>query len=135
MLRFDYHGTGDSAGSDTDPGRVAAWIDSIASAVTELKRRSGVSHIALFGVRLGATLAAQAATRLGGVDSLVLWAPCTGRAFARELRAASANRGGASMDGAAGDAEALGYRYTAQTLQDLQALDAGPAPWRRPGAC
>jgi pimeloyl-ACP methyl ester carboxylesterase len=117
VVRFDYHGTGDSAGGDADAGRVPAWLDSIASAVAELKRRSGVSRIALFGVRLGATLAAQAASQLGGVESLVMWAPCTGRSFVRELRAASAT------DGDTGDIEALGYLYKAQTLRDLVALD------------
>ncbi|HQS31790.1 alpha/beta hydrolase [Polaromonas sp.] len=127
VLRFDYHGTGDSAGSDTDPDRVAAWIDSTVSATHELQRRSGVSRLALLGVRLGATLAVQAAARLGGVESLVMWAPCvTGRAFARELRAASASRARpASKQDAAGsgDIEALSYTYTAQTLDDLNNLD------------
>ena len=127
VIRFDYHGTGDSAGSDTDPDRVRAWIDSSTSAANELRRLGGVSRLAFFGVRLGATLAAQAASQLGGVESLVLWAPCvTGAAFVRELRAASSNRskpepaqGGALP----GDIEALGHSYTAQTLRDLDTLD------------
>lgn len=119
VIRFDYQGTGDSAGSDTDPDRVPAWLDSIASAVAELRRRSDVSRVGLFGVRLGATLAAKAAAALGGVDSLVLWAPCSGRVFARELRAA----GAAAPESENGDIESLGYVYTAQTLQSLNALD------------
>jgi len=127
VMRFDYHGTGDSAGSDADPDRVQAWIDSTVCAAGELQRLSGVSRLALFGVRLGATLAAQAAARLGGVESLVMWAPCiTGRAFARELRAAHANRHSADqVSGAAGDGgiEAFGHTYTAQTLNDLNQLD------------
>lgn len=130
VLRFDYHGTGDSAGSDADPDRVQAWIDSTVCATSELQRLSGVSRLALFGVRLGATLAAQAAARLGGVESLVMWAPCvTGRAFARELRAASASRPQIDQaDQIAGHAgggsiEAFGHIYTAQTLQDLNSLD------------
>jgi alpha-beta hydrolase superfamily lysophospholipase len=133
VLRFDYHGTGDSAGSDLDPDRVHAWIDSTVCAASELQRLSGVSRLALFGVRLGATLAAQAAARLGGVESLVMWAPCvTGRAFARELRAANASRPQAdSTDKTTptaapvgnGSLEAFGHTYTAQTLQDLNSLD------------
>lgn len=122
VMRFDYHGTGDSAGCDADPGRVPAWIDSIAAAVGELKRLGAVTRIALFGLRLGATLAAQAAARLGGVDALVMWAPCTGRAFVRELRAASATRATAG-DGETGDIESLGYLYTERTQADLRALD------------
>lgn len=126
VLRFDYQGTGDSSGSDTDPDRVAAWLESIAAAVAELRRASGVSRIVLVGVRLGATLAARAAAALGGVDSLVLWAPCGGRAFGRELRAANAARGEAPA--ADGEIEALGYRYTAATLQALSAMDREPYP-------
>jgi pimeloyl-ACP methyl ester carboxylesterase len=130
VLRFDYHGTGDSAGSDSDPDRVHAWIDSTVAATSELQRLSGVSRLALFGVRLGATLAAQAAARLGGVESLVMWAPCvTGRTFARELRAASASRPQADRDDQTisssgdGSVEAFGHTYTAQTLKDLNGLD------------
>ncbi|MEO8653331.1 MAG: alpha/beta fold hydrolase [Ramlibacter sp.] len=133
VIRFDYHGTGDSAGADTDADRVPAWLASIASAISELRQRSGVSHVALFGMRLGATHAARAAAEVGGVDSLVLWAPCSGRVFTRELRAADAARGGAVPQEGSG-IESLGYLYTAQTLRDLQALDRddpAAAPARR----
>jgi pimeloyl-ACP methyl ester carboxylesterase len=123
VLRFDYQGTGDSSGGDTDPDRVEAWLASIAAAVGELRQVSGVSRIVLGGVRLGATLAMRAAASMGGVDALVLWAPCTGRAFGRELRAASAARE-ESAQGA--DIEALGYRYTTATLDALAALDRQP---------
>lgn len=123
VMRFDYHGTGDSAGDDSDPGRVKAWIDSITAATHELRRLAGVQVISYFGVRLGATLAVEAAVQSGGVDSLVMWAPCkTGRAFVRELRAANAGRAHADGNAAADHIEALGYVYSSQTLEDLQAL-------------
>src|SRR5947209_7243554 len=32
VLRFDYHGTGDSAGSDEDPDRVATWLANVRDA-------------------------------------------------------------------------------------------------------
>ncbi|MBG9390071.1 alpha/beta hydrolase [Caenimonas aquaedulcis] len=124
VLRFDYHGTGDSAGSDADPDRVAAWMDSIARAVDEARRLAGVERVALVGVRMGATLAACVAERLGTIDSLVMWAPFpSGRAFTRELRAAGGNRGVATGGPDDGSIEALGYLYTAQTIEDMQALD------------
>lgn len=125
VVRFDYQGTGDSAGKDSDPDRVRAWIDSTKLAIEEVKRLGGVSRVALFGVRLGATLAARAASDIGGVESLVMWAPCaTGRAFARELRASSVRRSSHEQDAGADDMLALGYTYTAQTIQDLNTLDA-----------
>ncbi|MGH8821509.1 MAG: alpha/beta fold hydrolase [Rhodoferax sp.] len=135
VLRFDYHGTGDSAGSDADAHRVRAWIDSTTLAIHELKQLAGVSSISLFGVRLGATLAAHAASELGGIESMVMWAPCaTGRAFARELRAASASRSEPESSSAPDNIEAFGHLYTAETLQDLNALDCqrlDPPPAKR----
>lgn len=135
VVSFDYDGTGDSAGGDADPGRVPAWIDSTVAAAGELKRLAGVSRLALVGLRLGAIIAAQAAARLGGVESLVLWAPCaSGRALARELRAASAYRAtGASALESSG-IEALGCLYTDETLNAMKALDCervDAAPSRR----
>ncbi|HYF42781.1 MAG TPA: alpha/beta fold hydrolase [Ramlibacter sp.] len=123
VVRFDYQGTGDSSGSDEEPGRVAAWLASIEAAVEEAKALARVPRVALVGVRMGATLAAHAASRLGGVDALVMWAPCaSGRAFVRELRAAS----GTVAPG--GAIEAMGFTYTGQTLEDLQRLDCTALP-------
>ena len=124
VIRFDYHGCGDSSGHDTDPDRVTAWVNSTVLAIHELKRLGGVPQVALFGLRLGATLAAAAASLVGGVDSLVMWAPCvTGRAFARELRASSATPSGTASSTAPADIQALGYTYTEKTLHDLHTLD------------
>src|SRR4051812_48353772 len=36
VLRFDYHGTGDSTGSDADEGRVEAWLGSVQAAIEEV---------------------------------------------------------------------------------------------------
>lgn len=129
VIRFDYHGTGDSIGSDADPDRVAAWQACIDAALDEVQRLAGTRQLALFGVRIGATLATRVASARGGVDSLVLWAPCaSGRAFTRELRAAGTLRAHAPRPGDTGgdDLETMGTLYTAQTLQDLQALDGKP---------
>jgi pimeloyl-ACP methyl ester carboxylesterase len=136
VVRFDYHGTGDSAGSDSDPARVRAWTDSVRAAIDEVRRYGGVSRIALFGVRLGATLAAHAASEIGGVESLVMWAPCaTGRSLVRELRAANANRPSTLHDDIAPeDVEALGFLFTQETVRDLEVLDCrslSPLPARR----
>jgi pimeloyl-ACP methyl ester carboxylesterase len=74
-LRFDYFGTGDSAGEwqDTD---LEGWQADIETAIDELREMTRASHVALVGLRLGATLAAKvAARRAESVDALVLWDP------------------------------------------------------------
>ncbi|WP_052420916.1 serine aminopeptidase domain-containing protein [Paraburkholderia ferrariae] len=87
-LRFDYPGTGDAVGFEEDPGRFEAWLAGIEAAVERLRAWTGVERVALVGTRLGATLAALAAQRVGNIDSLVLLAPpVTGRRYLRELRA------------------------------------------------
>ncbi|SDH72206.1 serine aminopeptidase domain-containing protein [Paraburkholderia phenazinium] len=88
VLRFDYPGAGDSLGSEEEPDRVEACIESIVAAVRHLRQSTGVTQVSLCGLRLGATLAALAAQRLGDVEGLVLLSPAvSGRNYVRELRA------------------------------------------------
>jgi len=85
-LRFDYSGTGDSAG-DSAAATIDAWVGDIASAAERLRAASGVARITLVGLRFGATLAMLASAR-GELRPrhLVLWDPVTdGAAYLREL--------------------------------------------------
>src|SRR5690242_17987143 len=41
VARFDYHGTGDSAGTDEDPSRVASWLQSVRDVVAWVRRQLG----------------------------------------------------------------------------------------------
>ncbi|QBQ98402.1 alpha/beta hydrolase [Paraburkholderia pallida] len=75
VLRFDYPGTGDAEGMEDDPGRVEAWLASLGAAVRHLRATTGVTRVALVGLRLGATLAALAAERLRGVEAPGVDAP------------------------------------------------------------
>ncbi len=86
VLRFDYFGTGDSAGDMSD-GDLAGWQGDVETAMDELKDTSGAARVALVGLRLGATLAAGvAAKRRDEIDALVLWDPVvSGKAYAGEL--------------------------------------------------
>ncbi|MEX3999186.1 alpha/beta hydrolase [Paraburkholderia sp. EG285A] len=140
-LRFDYPGTGDGAGMEDDPGRVDAWLASIGAAVHHLREWTGVTHVALVGLRLGATLAAVAAERIGGVDALVLLAPpVTGRRYIRELRAhrqswLSTSAGMGAVPIADDDAyvEAFGFGLHGGDIAALSAIDLmrdtrAPAP-------
>ena len=87
VLRFDYRGTGDSSGMLTDPGRLDEWTADIAECLTYL-RAAGATRLHLVGARLGATLAARAATGHVDVASLTLWYPWTrGSQFLRYQRA------------------------------------------------
>jgi alpha/beta superfamily hydrolase len=139
VLRFDYPGTGDSAGYEEDPGRVDAWLDSIGAALRFLRQASGVTRVSLCGLRFGATLAALAAQRAGDVDGLVLLAPAlSGRKYLRELRAHRQNwlstpAGINAMpipDGAA-YVEAFGFGLHGDDIARVGALDLF-ADTRRP---
>lgn len=133
VLRFDYPGTGDSSGDDSQPDRLQSWTNSIVCATQQLKKISGCSDICLLGLRLGANLAAHAAQQLGGVSQLILWAPCvSGRSFVRELRAASLAHHNNSHESESENGqqhesiESMGYLYSAQTLAELAVLPGLP---------
>ncbi|HKJ71548.1 MAG TPA: amino acid adenylation domain-containing protein, partial [Gammaproteobacteria bacterium] len=86
-LRFDYPGTGDSAG---EPGDLSLehCVDSVTRAVAALRDRHPAEEVLLVGLRLGATLAARAAERIEGVAGLVLWDPVVdGSAYLEEVAA------------------------------------------------
>jgi pimeloyl-ACP methyl ester carboxylesterase len=85
VLRVDYDGTGDAAGDQWEPDRVAAWRRSARAAVDEL-RTLGCVKLTVIGVRLGATFALLDGASLE-VDRVVGWAPVvSGRRYAKELR-------------------------------------------------
>ncbi|MES2186694.1 MAG: alpha/beta fold hydrolase [Pseudomonadota bacterium] len=141
VLRYDHHGTGDSSGSEEDPQRITAWTNGVARAVAFAARTSGASQVALFGVRMGGTLALGAAASLTMADSIVAWAPfASGNAYLREMRALRMLRGGDSAStlslhdtGVDMGEEAAGYVLTASTIAalgelNLLTLDKAPAP-------
>jgi pimeloyl-ACP methyl ester carboxylesterase len=76
VMRFDYFGTGDSAG-DTDQVSLERCRLDVETAVEELRDMTGVTPVALVGLRMGANIAASAAPRLTGVSHVVLWDPIT----------------------------------------------------------
>lgn len=82
-LRFDYAGTGDSAG-DAAQMSVERWIADIRTAVREVRASCGVERVSLVGLRLGALLAMHAAQP--GAHSVALWDPVVrGRDYLEEL--------------------------------------------------
>jgi len=84
VLRFDYFGTGDSAGQSSE-GTVERWHNDIRCAANELLELSGRRFLAVVGLRAGAALAATT----DGLDTkdLVLWDPIiSGHSYVKELR-------------------------------------------------
>jgi len=74
-LRFDYFGTGDSGGEDSEANPAAAVSD-VESAIEALQDIVGAARVTLVGLRLGAMLAARTAMRRKEyVEALVLWDP------------------------------------------------------------
>ena len=115
VLRFDYFGTGDSAGDESALG-VGQWLADVDMAVTELRDISHASRVALAGLRLGAALAAQAAARRPDIDRVVLWDPVfDGRAYLAQLGATRQSAPTESVD-------VLGAVLTAELRSDMLAV-------------
>lgn len=74
-MRFDYFGTGDSAG-DEDDADLDAWQHDILQAHAELLQRSGCGRVVWVGARLGGTLALLASAHAdAGPAAVVAWDP------------------------------------------------------------
>lgn len=89
VLRFDYHGTGDSPGEGAGED-FARWQQDILEADAALRHLTGVPRTHWFGLGLGATLAARAAEQSLAhshhPEHLVLWEPVQdGAAYGRDL--------------------------------------------------
>ncbi len=129
VLRVDYAGTGDSAGGPRAPDRLNAWLRGLDCGAEHLRATSGVTELVVFGALFGATLGAALAARREDVTGLVAWGGyARGHDFVRELKAVerlsganpSARRPATWEEG---DLESLGFLFTADTVQALEAFD------------
>lgn len=134
VLRFDYQGTGDSSGCDTDGERVTTWLTNVADARRWLIEQLGCTRISSVGLRLGATLAGLTSAEKP-FENLILWAPVVkGRSYSRELKSLSRASAGNAHTSATlpGEIEAAGFVLSDQTLRDLTNLDLLQVhPWCR----
>jgi len=122
-LRFDYDGTGDSAGTGNDPQRVKSWLDSITAAVATM-RASGVESVFIVGMGLGATLAAQVVEADENIDGFVLWDPePSGKAYISRQRALGALSSNVSTTTTDGSLDLPGMIFDALTAADLRKVD------------
>ena len=116
VFRFDYFGTGDSAGASVD-GDVPQWIEDIATSIDELKDTAGIERVSLVGLRLGGALAAMAAATRTDIDRLVLWDPVVdGSAYVHELT-------GQTNGGKADLFAVLGFPLTRHQCETLTVID------------
>lgn len=132
-LRFDYAACGHSAGDDADDGDLLPrWVASVHGAIDAAKQATGAARVVLFGVRLGAALAAMAAVERDDVHGLILVAPVVrGRAYLRELRLLGGAATAAPADARRG-LESAGFVLSQVTCDavsrlDLKALTRAPA--------
>jgi uncharacterized protein len=87
VLRFDYYGSGDSPGEESE-GELEGWRRDVCVAHEELQRLTDAPHVVWLGARLGAAIAVLAA-RSGRCDPtrLLLWDPIVdGKAYLAQLR-------------------------------------------------
>ena len=125
-LRFDFFGTGDSAGETAD-GDLAGWQADIELAMEEVRDIVGLTRVTLIGLRLGATLAARvAALHPKDVESLVLWDPIlSGPDYLESL-------GAALTPGMDAPLAIRGFPLSERMRRDLGAIRLTP-PFAPPG--
>jgi uncharacterized protein len=126
VLRFDYFGTGDSAGASGD-ATLARWTTDVRTAAAELQDIAGVRRAAVVGMRLGGALAIRACVAGLTTSDLVLWDPVvSGRAYLAQLEAIQRRQLRALHYPASVERrvdELLGYRLTPNLRDAIAGVD------------
>ena len=135
VLRFDFHGTGDSSGEFAD-ATIAGWQRDVTAAAQELQRLSGATRLVAVGLRLGGTLASLAGSSAGlRIRHLILWDPVVnGAVYLRELADSHRTymkqelgetgwRDNLAIDVRGFPGEALGLRISPSFANEMAALD------------
>jgi alpha-beta hydrolase superfamily lysophospholipase len=135
-LRIDLPGSGDSAGTPSDPGQLETWTAATNAAARWLARDEHATQVAAIGIGLGGMVSCHAALNGAPIDELAMWAvPSRGRTLLRELRTFSAfefanapNAGDSAPSGDPADDGTIvanGYLLSAETVVELEQLDLG----------
>lgn len=140
VFRFDYFGCGDSDG-DFEEGSLLQWTNDIHTAINEIQERSGVKSICLIGLRMGATLALQAASVSRDVKSVVLWEPVfDGKRYLEELRKLQEqifgdgpNRLKQDRKRSGLNEEILGFLFTAKLREEMEMIKVDQLKFRSNG--
>ena len=130
-MRFDYYGTGDSAGVASD-AVIDQWRADVNTGLIELKDISGVSKVSLAGLRLGAAIAATAPVKNHRVRKLVLWDPVVSgslyldslremhKALLDRLKRLHKNREQQQLQGME---ELVGFRYSDRMIAEIDLIN------------
>lgn len=130
-LRFDYHGTGDSAGDSRDFSLDGARSDA-RFALHGLRDRVGAIPLHVLGVRAGAFMA-QALASEPGIRGCWLWQPVMdGRTYLEHLRDLDLARrkllDGTTSVHSATDDSLVGFPCSEHMLQQLAEARISPSP-------
>jgi uncharacterized protein len=121
VLRFDWYGTGDSAGDGRD-ATVEQWRADLGMAIEELQDTTGIERVSLVGLRLGATLALDGAKGHDDVERVVLWDPVvSGAGYLEEILAREGFGGFPAGHDVVG---VQGFPLTHRLFQEIGALEA-----------
>jgi alpha-beta hydrolase superfamily lysophospholipase len=129
VVRFDWPGTGDSAGAPSDPDRLTVWCQSLINVATYLRATTGVETVAAIGIGLGGLIAIEAVRRGAPISDVALWgAPRDGREFVRGERAFarmqdSQRGGGDDALVPEGWVQSGGFVLSAELAADLRGVD------------
>lgn len=139
-LRFDQYGCGDSAGAWED-ATLAHWLDDVRAAVATLRAETGVTDVALVGLRFGATLAALAATSVGAAKLALIQPIVRGDLYVMDLLLANLaaemvlnRKVGVTRESLLAQLDAghavnlFGYHLTAAQYRALKDVDLARAP-------
>lgn len=124
VLRFDWHGTGDSCGAD-EAAHLDRWRDDLRDAHRELARHSVSERTVWVGARLGGTLALELAADVAwSPRRVVAWEPVAdGRRYVDGLRAQQqAHARAFALAMSDGEHDLLGLRAGERLLAGLHAL-------------
>lgn len=140
VLRFDYFGTGDSAGEAYEAD-LAGWRGDIEVALGELQELSGAARATIVGLRLGAALGAIVAdANHRAIEAVALWDPVVdGAEYMRAIchldettRISGVGRSRPRLPELGGGREVLGMPLTDRMTAELEGLDVSGVIARLP---
>lgn len=142
-LRFDYFGSGDSAGSG-ERMDVASMREDIEAAANALRSLAGIERLVVLAVRGGTLPLASWLGGGGNADHLVLWEPIVDGAGwvaeledadARELRSADRYPLRRGLPSERSERQLMGFEVSPRLCRDLAGIQVAASDWpHRPDA-